>query len=687
MFSNRFDRLRHLWAAITKPLVTLDDEENRQRATSQASLLLIGALLLLSIIPFTYFAGAPGTTPASRIIADLSCVTIFLIGYTFSRYNRLQLAVIWMIFPASLVIGVLSVTIGTYGFVTLFFLGIPVIISGLFTNARITTVLVILDTLFILYANIGLGLFSLDILLSPIIFNILVAVFAVSTIEYRQRQLDRFNLRLRHSEARYRALVESVKDILFTLSPDGKITSVNPAVTSITGWQLEELLGQNFLGVFHPEDQLMIKDTFVKIMQGERPHRIEGRAKTKEGTYRWVELSASAINVEGLHGMSGVARDINSRKIAEAALEESRQRLSLVIEQMPLALMEWDTNQNLVAWNPAATQIFGYSLEEAMQLRSFGFLALEADRAKLKTVFVEMLEQKTFKLRTNDNLTKDGKIITCEWVNIPLVNREGQVIGIAAMAQDITERLSSQQQQMKLMLTQERLSVLQHFLSSISHDFRTSFAQIETNRYLIERSLQITEKDKVKNRLDNIGLSIQHLVAQLENLNMISSLGRLQLHPHNINLMLERVIVARQSAATTKHIQIQREFAADVPPVTLDIDKLQTAITHLLVNAINYTPDGGTITLTSKKLNNFVTISVSDTGQGILKEEQEHIFDLFYRADKARSLETGGIGVGLSISRMIAEAHGGALSVVSERGQGSTFTLTLPLRAEVKLAV
>ncbi len=687
MLANRFDRLLHHWADITAPLVALDDEESRQRVTSQASLLLISTLMLIAIIPFTYFAGVPGSSFITRLLTDLACIALLFGGYRISRYNRLQLAIIWMVFPASVVIVVISIVTTTYGYLTLFFLGIPIIISGLFASAQVTVILVIFDTLITILCGSVLNLFDADILISPIIVNILMAFFTVTTVEYRQRQLDRYNLRLRHSEARYRALVESVKDILFTLSPDGKITSVNPAVTSITGWQLEELHGLNFLEVFHPDDQLMIKDIFVTIMRGERPHRIEGRARTKEGTYRWVELSASAINVEGLHGMSGVARDINSRKIAEAALEESRQRLSLVIEQMPLALMEWDTDQNLVAWNPAATQIFGYSLEEAMQLRRFGFLALEADRAKLKTVFADILEQKTFKLRTNDNLTKDGKIITCEWVNIPLVNREGQIIGIAAMAQDITERLSSQQQQMKLMLTQERLSVLQHFLSSISHDFRTSFAQIETNRYLIERSIEITEQSKVKNRLDNIGLSIQHLVAQLENLNMISSLGRLQLHPHNINLMLERVIAARQSAATTKNIQIQRNFAADVPPITLDVDKLQTAITHLLVNAINYTPEGGTITLTSKKLNNFVTISVSDTGQGILKEEQEHIFDLFYRADKARSLETGGIGVGLSISRMIAEAHGGALSVVSERGQGSTFTLTLPLRAEVKLAV
>jgi len=533
------------------------------------------------------------------------------------------------------------------------------------------------------------GLFTFDLLISPIIFNIMLAFITVRSVEHRRKQIDRYNLQLRQSEARYRALFESVKDILFTMSPDGIITSVNAAVTAIAGWEIEDLTGRYFLDIFHPEDHQQVKDTFLKVIQGERPHRVEGRALTKDGQYRWMELSASAIDVEGLHGMSGVARDINTRKLTEAALQESRQRLSLFVEQMPLALIEWDTQQKLIAWNPAAAHIFGYTAEEAAHFEGFESLAAEADRPHFKVLLGDVFEQKSLQLWTIENVTKDGRTIICEWVNIPLVDESGTLLGVAAMAEDVTERISSQQHQMKLMLTQERLTVLQQFLSSISHDFRTSLAQIETSRYLIERTIMPTEKENVQPRLDNIGVSVQHLVAQLENLNMISSLGQLRLCPYDINMMLDQLVMSRQSVAAAKNIHIEQAFAVDLPRVNIDSDKLQTAVTHLITNAITYTPEGESITISTEKRDGLVYIRVRDTGEGINLEDQAHIFDLFYRADKARSLNTGGIGVGLSIARLIAEAHGGTLTVVSQKGQGSTFTLTLPFApvATSKMAV
>ncbi len=687
MIANKFPGLYRLWANQNRPLVVVDDEDTRQRIASQASLLLIGALMLLAIIPFTYFAGVPGTTFTTRVIADVSCIIMFLVGRGLSRRNHLQLAVFWMIFPASVIIVAISIVNGTYGYLTLFFLAIPIVISGLFAAPKITISLVVFDTVLVLFCNIALGLFDADVLISPIIFNIVLAFFVVTTVENRNRQIARFNLRLQQSEARYRALVESVKDVLFTLSPDGTITTVNAAVTSITGFEIEELTGKHFLSVFHPDDYERVKNTFGKVMQGEKPNRIEARALTKTGDSRWIELSASAIEVEGLHGMSGVARDISARKLTEAALQESRQRLSLFIEQMPLALIEWDTHQNIIAWNPAAGHIFGYAEAEATQLRGFEFLVAEADKPHFKELLTDVFEHKVVRLWTTENVTKDGRTIICEWVNIPLVDEAGTVLGVAAMAEDVTERVSSQQHQMKLMLTQERLNVLQHFLSSISHDFRTSLTQIETNRYLIGRATLPGEKGKIQPRLDNISVSIQHLVTQLENLNMISSLGQLRLHPYNINLMLDQLVQSRQSAAATKNIKIQKLFAGDLPSVNIDGDKLQTAITHLLTNAITYTPPGQSITVETEKNDNLILVHVSDTGQGIDEKDKDQIFDLFYRADQARSLNTGGIGVGLSIARLIAEAHGGTLSVASEQGQGSKFTLTIPIVPESKLAL
>jgi signal transduction histidine kinase len=118
--------------------------------------------------------------------------------------------------------------------------------------------------------------------------------------------------------------------------------------------------------------------------------------------------------------------------------------------------------------------------------------------------------------------------------------------------------------------------------------------------------------------------------------------------------------------------------AEDQAMVCGDQERLRQLLLNLTDNAIKYTPDGGVITLGLEKQNGWVKISVNDTGIGIAAEDQAHIFDRFYRADKARSRELGGSGLGLSIAQWIAYAHHGRITVQSEPQKGSTFTLWLP---------
>jgi signal transduction histidine kinase len=110
--------------------------------------------------------------------------------------------------------------------------------------------------------------------------------------------------------------------------------------------------------------------------------------------------------------------------------------------------------------------------------------------------------------------------------------------------------------------------------------------------------------------------------------------------------------------------------------------RLQQLFRNLLVNAIKFTPQNGMISLSLKKVNDFVNISIHDSGIGIPKESLEKIFHRFYRVDEARSRSKGGSGLGLAISKWIAEAHGGSIKVESAVGEGSIFTVSLPFLRE-----
>ena len=141
-------------------------------------------------------------------------------------------------------------------------------------------------------------------------------------------------------------------------------------------------------------------------------------------------------------------------------------------------------------------------------------------------------------------------------------------------------------------------------------------------------------------------------------------------------VLLEVYRQAQVMAAGRVKVRLGHEDQAQVQG---DADRLKQLLLNLVNNAIAYTPEGGTITLSlNRRPDGWVRVCVADTGIGISHDNLPHIFDRFWRADKARSRQAGGSGLGLSIARSIAEAHGGTLQVESELGKGSTFEVLLP---------
>jgi len=129
----------------------------------------------------------------------------------------------------------------------------------------------------------------------------------------------------------------------------------------------------------------------------------------------------------------------------QAAVRESQERLSLLVRQSPLAVIEWNTDFEVAAWNPAAEEIFGYSQEEAMGRHAAGLIVPEHVRELVDQVWQDLLTQTGGTRSTNENITKDGRVITCEWYNTPLVGPDGQTLGVASLAQDITGRIQAEE--------------------------------------------------------------------------------------------------------------------------------------------------------------------------------------------------------------------------------------------------
>jgi histidine kinase len=146
-----------------------------------------------------------------------------------------------------------------------------------------------------------------------------------------------------------------------------------------------------------------------------------------------------------------------------------------------------------------------------------------------------------------------------------------------------------------------------------------------------------------------------------------------------ISTLVQTSLKRFAAQARAKKIELRSDLPADLPPVLADQDRITQVLTNLVGNALQYTPEGGQVTILSKRHQEEIQISVVDTGIGIPAENLPHLFTRFYRVDKSRSRQTGGgSGIGLTIARHLVEAHGGRIWAESGgEGQGSAFTFTL----------
>ncbi len=174
---------------------------------------------------------------------------------------------------------------------------------------------------------------------------------------------------------------------------------------------------------------------------------------------------------------------------------------------------------------------------------------------------------------------------------------------------------------------------------------------------------------------------LQRLVDDLQELSRVEA-GVVALHrqPHPLRELVEQTVRRLRPQFEEKDVALRLEISASLPPVLADEDRLGQVLLNLVGNALQYTPSGGTVSITAAQAQNLVEILIQDNGIGIPAEHLPHLFDRFYRVDKSRSRAGGGSGIGLTIARHLVEAHGGRIWALSDGpGQGSTFGIALPL--------
>ncbi|MEA5594085.1 two-component system sensor histidine kinase RppB [Rivularia sp. UHCC 0363] len=225
---------------------------------------------------------------------------------------------------------------------------------------------------------------------------------------------------------------------------------------------------------------------------------------------------------------------------------------------------------------------------------------------------------------------------------------------------------------------------MQQFTSDVSHELRTPLAAVNAKVETVLESSELSEQ-QARDVLTSVKRQNLRLVELVQDLLLLSRLEQQTLMPKkqpcSLNILIEDLIEEFSALANASSLQLEYSILSHQPLYVMgDEDQLLRLLSNLIANAIQYTPTSGNINLILKKNNGDAVIEVIDTGIGISPQEQQVIFDRFYRVNSSRSRRSGGSGLGLAIAQVIAQAHGGKIQVQSQLGKGSTFSVRLPLK-------
>lgn len=503
-------------------------------------------------------------------------------------------------------------------------------------------------------------------------------------------------------DARFRLIVESsAEHAIVALDADGAVASWSQGAERLTGQRPSDALGRP-LDWFYPPDALERGAPAGELGAARREGSFEreGWRARKDGSLFWASVVITAAkSADGeLAGYCVVARDMTQRRGHEEALRRSEERLRLLIEGVSeYAIFMLDPNGNVATWNVGAQRIKGYAADEIVGKHFSTFYPEEAkDSGWPEHELREAADKGSF-VDDGWRLRKDGSRF---WANVTITalrDGDGRLIGFAKLTRDMTdskraEAMETAGKEREVLLAAEREARMaaqraarakDEFLSTLSHELRTPLSAILGWTQILSRSDDpATPKQKrAVEVIDRNARAQSKLIDDLLDLSRImAGKVRLDLQQVSISDVAQAALESALPVAEAKDIRARALFDQGRMVVNGDPSRLQQIVWNLLTNAIKFTPKGGRVELLLRRVNSHIELSVTDTGIGIPQSFLPMVFDRFSQRDGSTTRVAGGLGLGLAISKQLAELHGGTIKASSPgEGKGATFRLELPI--------
>jgi len=522
--------------------------------------------------------------------------------------------------------------------------------------------------------------------------SLLVLCFLLLTRELSERK--KAQDALQKSEKWLSTTLSSIGDAVIATDMNGAVSFINPVAEALTGWTLEDARGKSMDLVFdivNKETRRPVENPVKKVF---REGKVVGLADhtillSKSGKEFDIEDSAAPILTDTgeTFGVVLVFRDITEKKLADEETSRQKDLMQLILANITDGIVVADTNGKFLLFNAAAERLIGIGATDASPdrwsqqygtFRPDGVTPIPPNELPLvRAMRGENVEAVELLIR-NANVP-DGRFLSIG--GRPLRGQDGTLQGGVVAIHDITLQKSAQETLIRAKEEAERTSKFKdQFLSTMSHELRTPLNAVLGFSDLLADERYGPLNAKQRRYIDHIHTGGKHLLTLISDILDLSKIeaGRMELALENLLVQgaFAEVLGVMQPLADHKSQVLSTNVEGRLI-VRADATRFKQVLMNLIGNAVKFTPNGGRIEVAARADGSRIRVEVRDDGPGIPPQEQQRIFEAFYRLQESGK-KTEGTGLGLAITQRLIELHGGELSLQSDVGHGSCFRFSLP---------
>ncbi|RMB11784.1 PAS domain-containing hybrid sensor histidine kinase/response regulator [Eilatimonas milleporae] len=442
------------------------------------------------------------------------------------------------------------------------------------------------------------------------------------------------------------------------------------------------------IAYYHPEDRMMVRRHLQRAVKEKAGFRFRLRLIADDGQEKHVLSIASFTKLNGRDLLYGVFQDVSDRVRREQDLVTMQERFAMAQTSMPMGVFDYDIGRDELVWDDAMFEIYGFSRQD-FGGRYEDFLGRlhpedsEQANHRLQSALVDEAGLYNTRFRI---VRDDGSQRWIKGCAVIQRDKNGLPLRMVGLNVDVTDAADTEQRlQAALKAAEQASQAKSDFLAVISHELRTPLNGILGNLQLMKRQTGSEDLLGLVDTAEHSGRLLLTHVSDLLDMAAIEA-DRMKLAPVSFNPagLLDEAMALFQPLAEQKGLTLSLKTDPHMPPaIVADRHRLRQVIGCLVGNAIKFTEEG-TVTVKAD-FNHFraatgsvgMTVKVTDTGIGISQDDQRHLFTPFMAADNTLSRRHGGLGLGLSIAKYIAEAMGGDLRCDSRPGEGSAFTFSV----------